>query len=732
MSTKTPRSASGTKKQSKKRKRKHSKGSKLSETQQDIATEQARPAEEPPKPEKKFSIAIQESSTTRNADQIPSEQTTQVGGQQLLSPMCPEASTIDLTTRRPSHLSEQIGEASAVEAPTQMFSTTVAQKETTTGGPATETTRPLLSLSPPSTAVDTARGIELTPSPVKDAVTSDLDKREPSASARVPSEDRVPVLRGLRRNCAKTVLVILYHVYLVVGISNTWSRTVSWCNNIKFLTAATVAAYLFLAVSAALQRWVIAPFEGAAMEDNARLRTKEVQLSGGPTSVSMTHPVFYGSVAVVGCCLLLLDIMGNPYRLQSLGGLLVQLSVGYFCSYNRDSIPWIQVMRCIQAQYIVSIAALRWNIGQLILNCVSQKVETFLELARGSSEFVFGYLATGINMTTVLGDFAEGHNVTDVKPAFIFNTISTVFYVSFFVNVMCYYGLIQAVIARMAVILRATTASTPCESTSVAANIFLGTIEAPSMIYPYLPTLTKSELHTVMAGGFTNIAATVLAAYVTLGIETNHLLVASAMSAPAAIACSKILYPETDEVDNQSTDFNPAQGKEQSVFEAASNAVLAALGMMGSVAASSIALLALLAFFDQALYYVLDNIDMEAVTLEELLGWTLAPLAMAMGVPWHDCIKVGQLVGIKVLGNEFIAYLKLIGMQAELQERSVAIATYALCGFGSLGSIGIMMGGLGALCNDRIDDITQLGFRAMWAGSMASFMTASVVGSIIS
>lgn len=528
----------------------------------------------------------------------------------------------------------------------------------------------------------------------------------------------------------KFSLAILYHFYLAAGIFNTWSRTPTWCHNIKFLTALTIAAYVFLALSAAVRRWMIAPYEKKMLQSRGHEKAA-VQTSNLEAPTSTIRKAFYLAVMILCCSLLLLDALDDPLRLQSLGGLLTLLFVGYLFSYNRDIIPWVQVLCCILLQYSVGALVLRWKAGHAVLNCVSQKVTTFLEFPREGSHFVFGYLTTGINMTQILGSIAEGHNVTDVKPAFVFNTISVMFYISFFVNILYYYGLMQGLIIRIAVILRATTGTTACESMSAVANIFLGMIEAPLMICPYLPTLTKSELHSIMAGGFANIAGTILAAYINFGLDASHLLIASLMSAPAALAYSKILYPETEEIQITEDDVLPTKGKEHSALEAASRAAVITLFMMGSIAANIVAFLAFLAFMNQILQWLLANVDLRPLTFEELLGIGFTPLAMMMGVPWNDCASVGQLIGIKIFANEFIAYLRLTRIKEELHERSVVIATYALCGFGNLGSIGIMLGGLGVLCPSRMEDITQLVFRAMWAGSIASFMTACVAGSLV-
>ncbi|XP_077553705.1 solute carrier family 28 member 3-like [Haemaphysalis longicornis] len=434
--------------------------------------------------------------------------------------------------------------------------------------------------------------------------------------------------------------------------------------------------------------------------------------------------VGYGAAVAISLCVLVLDSLRSLRRLQSLGGLFILIFCGYIASYDRDKIPWKVVANLVAFLLATAALVLRWNLGHVMLNCVSRKVASFLEIPSEASQFMFGYLSAGLNLSDYIGE--AGQNVTGIEPAFIFGvrSMSVMFYVSFFVNVFYFHGLLQSAIVRIAAMLRLVTGATPIESISCVANCFVGMVEAPLMISPYLPALTKAELHCIMSSGFATIAGTIMAAYINFGLEAGHLLLASLMSAPAAVACSKILYPETEQPEYSIGGASPHRGPEKNALEAVSRGGVATLLMMGGVAASSIAFLAFLAIMNQIVAWFLTNTDAPAFTFEDILGVAFTPLALIIGVAWQDCVTVGQLFGIKMFSNEFFAFWRLTKIAPTMEPRSVLVSTYALCGFANFGSLGTTLGGLSVLCPTRMDDITKLVFRALCAGWTASLMTA--------
>jgi CNT family concentrative nucleoside transporter len=273
----------------------------------------------------------------------------------------------------------------------------------------------------------------------------------------------------------------------------------------------------------------------------------------------------------------------------------------------------------------------------------------------------------------------------------------------------------------------------------VAGNIFLGQIEAPLLVRPYIRTMTTSELHAVMTAGFATVAGGVLAAYVGFLVAyfpsiAGHLITASVMGAPASLAVAKLMHPETERP--LAADEMPAATERDTVnvIDAAARGAADGLKLAVTVGAMVLAFIALVALANGLLGWVSGLVGLGRLTIQQILGWLGAPLAWLMGTPWSDATTVGTLIGEKTALNEFVAFLhlaQLLGSGADLSARSVVIASYALCGFANFGSIAVQIGGIGAIAPERRADLSRLGLRAMVAGSIASFMTACVVGVLI-
>ncbi|XP_064455234.1 sodium/nucleoside cotransporter 2-like isoform X2 [Ornithodoros turicata] len=448
---------------------------------------------------------------------------------------------------------------------------------------------------------------------------------------------------------------------------------------------------------------------------------------------------------------LIYDCLEDASRMISVAGALVLIFLGFVFSKHRKHVNWYQVMWGMMLQFLLGLLVLRWKPGRAIFMCLGDKVAHFLGYASAGANFVFGHLATGIDLQHALGvGMHLGNNLTEeankteilksqlfstaasVAPVFVFSALPVIFYFSFIVSILYYLGAMQWLVLKVGWLLQVTVGTTVCESMTAAANIFLGMSEAPLMIYPFLAVMTKSELHTVMTGGFATIAGSVMAAYISMGVSASHLLTASIMSAPAALAFSKLLYPEVEDSKTQSENIKLPKSEETNVLEAACNGTIVALTVLGFIVANLIGFLAFLAFLNGTLLWFGNIVDVEFLTFEWVLGQVFRPLAYIMGVPWVDCGPVGELLGIKTFANEFIAYAQLAKMKSQLQERSVVIATYALCGFSNVGSVGIVLGSLSALCPERKADLSAIAVRALCAGSAACFITACMAGSLIS
>ena len=290
----------------------------------------------------------------------------------------------------------------------------------------------------------------------------------------------------------------------------------------------------------------------------------------------------------------------------------------------------------------------------------------------------------------------------------------------------------QVVVMKGGWLLQQTVGTTACESLNAAANIFLGMTEAPLIIKPYIPLMTKSELFAIMTGGFATIAGAVLAAYINFGVNATHLLSASVMAAPAALGFSKLFYPETEESKTHAENLSMDKGNEQNALEAAGNGASQAIKICSNIVANLIAFLAFIAFLDAIVMWFGSIVGL-SISFEWILSKLFVPIALLMGVEWQDSDKVAKMIGLKTLVNEFVAYTEL-SKQIELgnlTERSITIATYALCGFSNFSSIGITLGALGSLVPERKSDLASIALKAMIAGSTVTFVSASMAGLLI-
>lgn len=400
-------------------------------------------------------------------------------------------------------------------------------------------------------------------------------------------------------------------------------------------------------------------------------------------------------------------------RFISLVGLGVFTGLAYLLSIDRRAIRWRPVLWGIAIQLIFALLILRTPIGFAVFSFLGSLVGRFLDFSDAGAAFVFG------------------ENFKDFF--FAFKVLPTIIFFSSFITVLYHYGVLQRVVEWVAAVMIHTMKTSGAESLSAASNIFVGQTEAPLLIKPYVSTMTQSELHAVMTGGFATIAGGVMAAYISFGIPAEHLIAASVMSAPAALAISKLLYPETEPSLTAGEVTIKVERTSANVIDAAASGALDGLRLALNVGAIIIAFLALLAMVNALLGWVGGLVGFPTLSLELILSFLLAPIAWLMGIPWADCGQVGTLLGKRTILNEFIAYVDLQTLIQEnrISERAVIIATYALCGFANIGSIGIQIGGIGGIAPNRQPDLAQLGLRAMIGGTLACFMTASIAGMLL-
>jgi CNT family concentrative nucleoside transporter len=406
-------------------------------------------------------------------------------------------------------------------------------------------------------------------------------------------------------------------------------------------------------------------------------------------------------------------------------GLLVMVLLAWLVSTHRRRFPWRVVLGGLGLQIFLAWAILGSPERRDVFQRIGDFFTTLLNFVDSGCEFVFG---------PNYGDFY-----------FAFRVLPTIIFFSSLMAVLYHIGLLQLVVRGLGFVMRYTLRTSGAESLSAASNIFVGQTEAPFVISPYIPTMTQSELMAVMVGGFATVAGGVLAVYISFGVDAGHLVAASFISAPAGLVIAKIMVPETETPQTLGTSGTVVKRSTSNLIEAATNGATDGLKLALNVAAMLIAFMALIAMVDFVLerlaYGLLTQMlgwkDAPAVTLAWLCGHLFRPIAFVMGIPWEDCFHCGQLLGLKMVANELLAYQQMSlwldggeGMPV-LQERSTTILTYALCGFANFASIGIQVGGIGGLAPERRKDLAQLGFRAMIGGTLACFMTACVAGMLL-
>ncbi|MEW6159951.1 MAG: nucleoside transporter C-terminal domain-containing protein [Verrucomicrobiota bacterium] len=412
-----------------------------------------------------------------------------------------------------------------------------------------------------------------------------------------------------------------------------------------------------------------------------------------------------------------------PLQLISVLGLLVFVALAWACSLNRKSFPWRTVAWGLGLQFLFALLILHTHFGRATFELARRGVNRLISFSDEGSRMVFGPLANAQLLTDKWGP--------ENSFIFVITVSATIIVVSALSSLLYHWGILQVVVRGAAWVMRRAMRTSGSESLAAAANIFMGQTEAPLVIKPYLNGMTRSELLALMTGGMATIAGGVLAAYVAFGVDAGHLLTASVMSAPASLMIAKIMLPESESSETASgtTAVIPRETSNglDALCRGAGDGALLAINVMAML----IAFVAVVALANYLFGLVQRGAGLDQpVTLQTVFGWINAPFAWIMGVPSRDCLLVGQVMGERIVLNEFIGYLSLTNMQKQtlLDPRSFTLATYALCGFANFSSIAIQIGGIGALAPKRRADLASLGLRAMIGGVLASYLTATVVG----
>ncbi len=396
-------------------------------------------------------------------------------------------------------------------------------------------------------------------------------------------------------------------------------------------------------------------------------------------------------------------------------GLIVFMLMAWAMSNNRRIIPWRIITGGILLQLALGWLILRTTPGRWVFSGLTDFFKNVLDYVDSGAVFLFG------------SNFHEHF--------FAFKVLPTIVFFSAFISVMYHFGIMQRIVAAMAFIMQKALRTSGAETLAAAVNIFVGQTEAPLLVRPYVRLMTDSELMAIMVGGFANIAGGVLAAYVGMGIDAGHLIASSVISAPASLLIAKLMVPETETPVTLGEVTIDVKVTTTNFVDALATGATEGMSLAINVAAMLIAFLAMIALVDHGFAWVGSWFGYEW-SLTGSLGFLFAPIAWIMGVPAEEMFHVGQLLGLKMIANEFVAYEKLAtwlqpGSEVVLSERAQIISTYALCGFANIGSIGIQIGGISPMAPEKRGTIARLAFRAMIGGSIATFMTACIAGVLV-
>lgn len=412
--------------------------------------------------------------------------------------------------------------------------------------------------------------------------------------------------------------------------------------------------------------------------------------------------------------------------LNSLFGIFVLLFIAFLLSSNKKAINYRTVIGAFAIQIGIGALILYVPMGRKVLMAVSDGVGKVISFGEQGMSFLFGGLVSP-KMFEVFGDGGFVFALRVLPPIIFFSALISVLY---------YLGVMQLIIKLIGGGLQKLLKTSKAESTSAAANIFVGQTEAPLLVKPFISRMTTSELFAVMTGGLASVAGSVLAGYAGMGIQLPYLIAASFMAAPGGLLFAKLMCPQTETVVDDIKLVADEDNKPANIIDAAAQGAISAIQLALNIGGILIAFVALIAMLNWGISSIAGVFGYEGITMQSLLGYAFKPLAVAIGVPWEEAQVAGTMIGQKLIINEFVAYAdftKYLGAEAPmmLTPKTVAIITFALCGFANLGSIAILIGGLGSMAPNRRSDIARLGIRAVIAGSLSNLMSAAIAGLFI-
>ncbi len=423
-----------------------------------------------------------------------------------------------------------------------------------------------------------------------------------------------------------------------------------------------------------------------------------------------------------------------PERLLGIVGVATMIGIAYLMSNNRKKINWRMVGAGVGLQFVLGVLVLKTPVGRGLFMFANKVVIGLLGFQEQGARFLFGNL---VDNNIPLGGGAQGWAAAGAS--FAFNVLPTIIFFSSLMTVLYYLNVMQWVVKGMAWVMQKTLKTSGAETLSAAGNIFMGQTEAPLLVKPFVGKMTYSELNTIMVGGFATVAGGVMAAYVGMlkgyfPDIAGHLLTASVMNAPAGLVLAKILVPEMETPVTKDSLHVVVEKNEANVIDAAASGAATGVQLAINVAAMLMAFIALVAMLNFGVGWVGGLVGQPEITIQWLLGKALTPLTILMGVPVHDAAQVGSYIGLKTTLNEFVAYAefaKQLGSGLTMSPKAMIMTTYCLLGFANFSSIAIQIGGIGGLAPERRSELSKLGLKAMIAGNLAAFMSASLAGMLL-
>ncbi|MBL7191596.1 NupC/NupG family nucleoside CNT transporter [bacterium] len=420
---------------------------------------------------------------------------------------------------------------------------------------------------------------------------------------------------------------------------------------------------------------------------------------------------------------------------RSFLGLPLLLIIAWLLSGDKRKVSFRIIIWGIGLQVVFAFLILKTTPGREFFFILGEVFNRVVNFSDEGAKFLFGGVFLGVSEKGPIGplqvwdagreSFVDlGQVMISFGPTFAFKVLPSIIFFASLTSIFYHLGFLQRVVQAMAWVMARTMGVSGAESVNAAANIFIGMSDAPLLVRPYISGMTMSELAALMTTGFATIAGSVLAAYISFGMDAGHLLAASVMSAPAALVTAKLIFPETGVPQTKGKVSLKVEKETVNVIDAAAQGAAAGLKIALNIGAMLIAFIALIALIN----YILG---LAGASLSMILGYVFAPIAFILGIPLSELLQVGQLLGTKVSINEFVAFVELSALKGELSERSFIICTYALCGFANFSSIGMQIGCIGGIAPERKSDLAKLGLKAMIGGALASWITASIAGLLI-